>query len=99
MEALLDEGWRVRFVSRSRESVEAAMEELAERWGDRVAGRPTDVRRYLGWEWFLEAWLRREAETGALSPRNTEEVMGAATVRRPAPDGTRTSAAENRHTG
>jgi hypothetical protein len=22
--------------------------------------RPTDVRQRLGWEWVVEAWLRRE---------------------------------------
>ncbi len=28
--------------------------------------RPSDVREYLGWEWILEGWLRREAEEGSL---------------------------------
>lgn len=30
--------------------------------------RPTQVRERYGWEWLLEAWLRREAEAGALTP-------------------------------
>lgn len=30
--------------------------------------RPTEVRERYGWEWLLEAWLRREAEAGALTP-------------------------------
>ncbi|MDZ7781220.1 MAG: AraC family transcriptional regulator [Gemmatimonadota bacterium] len=30
--------------------------------------RPTEVRERFGWEWILEAWLRREAEAGALTP-------------------------------
>lgn len=29
--------------------------------------RPTDVRRWLGWEWIVEAWLKREAESGGLA--------------------------------
>ena len=29
--------------------------------------RPTEARRYLGWEWFLEAWLRAEVEAGGLT--------------------------------
>jgi len=30
--------------------------------------RPSDARKYLGWEWLFEAWLRTEAETGGLAP-------------------------------
>lgn len=29
--------------------------------------RPSEAREYLGWEWLLEAWLRREAKNGGLS--------------------------------
>ncbi|RMH17278.1 MAG: AraC family transcriptional regulator, partial [Gemmatimonadetes bacterium] len=32
--------------------------------------RPSKVRTHLGWEWVLEAWLRREAENGGFSPTN-----------------------------
>ena len=31
-----------------------------------VGHRPSEVRRLLGWEWVVEAWLRREAEFGRL---------------------------------
>jgi hypothetical protein len=29
-----------------------------------IGYRPTEVRAWLGWEWVIEAWLRREAATG-----------------------------------
>jgi AraC-like DNA-binding protein len=29
--------------------------------------RPSVARDHLGWEWVLEAWLRREAETGGFA--------------------------------
>lgn len=29
--------------------------------------RPSEAREHLGWEWVLEAWLRREAKNGGLS--------------------------------
>ena len=45
VEALLGAGWRVRFCSRSPESVKRAQDELAERFGDAVQGRAVDVRR------------------------------------------------------
>jgi 3-oxoacyl-[acyl-carrier protein] reductase len=44
VEALLGAGWRVRFCSRSPESVKRAQDELAERFGDAVQGRAVDVR-------------------------------------------------------
>jgi AraC-like DNA-binding protein len=31
-----------------------------------IGYRPTEVRRLLGWEWIVEAWLRREVERGRL---------------------------------
>jgi len=35
---------------------------------ERLIGyRPSEVRRRLGWEWLVEAWLRREAEFGGLA--------------------------------
>ena len=35
---------------------------------ERLTGhRPTEVRRRFGWEWLIEAWLRREAGTGRFS--------------------------------
>jgi AraC-like DNA-binding protein len=33
-----------------------------------IGHRPSEIRERLGWEWILEAWLRREAETGAFAP-------------------------------
>ena len=36
---------------------------------ERLIGyRPSEVRTRLGWEWILEAWLRKEAERGGLTP-------------------------------
>lgn len=31
--------------------------------------RPTDVRRWLGWEWLVEAWIKLEAEKGGIDPQ------------------------------
>jgi len=31
-----------------------------------IGYRPTEIRNYLGWEWVLESWLRREAAAGSL---------------------------------
>lgn len=39
--------------------------------------RPSDVRDLLGWEWLLEAWLRREADEGALAPDLTLDFLDA----------------------
>ena len=36
--------------------------------------RPTEARERLGWEWLLEAWLRREAEVGGLTPTLTKRM-------------------------
>jgi AraC-like DNA-binding protein len=39
---------------------------------ERLLGhRPSEIRERLGWEWILEAWLKREAELGALRPTLT----------------------------
>ncbi|MGE0159507.1 MAG: helix-turn-helix domain-containing protein [Gemmatimonadales bacterium] len=39
---------------------------------ERLLGhRPSEIRERLGWEWILEAWLRREAELGTLAPIST----------------------------
>jgi len=39
---------------------------------ERLIGyRPSEVRERLGWEWVLEAWLKREAEQGTLTPTLT----------------------------
>jgi AraC-like DNA-binding protein len=39
-----------------------------------IGYRPSQVREYLGWEWLLEEWLRKEAEDGGLSPTVASEV-------------------------
>jgi AraC-like DNA-binding protein len=36
-----------------------------------IGHRPSEIRERLGWEWILEAWLKREAELGTLSPTLT----------------------------
>ncbi len=33
-----------------------------------IGYRPSQVREFLGWEWLLEEWLRKEADSGGLSP-------------------------------
>lgn len=38
--------------------------------------RPSQARDCLGWEWFLEAWLRREAEGGGLRSDPTGAASG-----------------------
>jgi AraC-like DNA-binding protein len=41
-----------------------------------VGCRPTEARECLGWEWLLEAWLRREADAGGLAPDFTHWILG-----------------------
>jgi AraC-like DNA-binding protein len=38
-----------------------------------VGIRPTSARDCLGWEWLIESWLRREAESGGLIPNLFDE--------------------------
>jgi AraC-like DNA-binding protein len=44
-----------------------------------IGCRPSEVRAHLGWEWVLEAWLRREADTGGLAPEYTMEILSGST--------------------
>lgn len=37
--------------------------------------RPSEARALLGWEWLLEAWLRKEADEGSLAPDVTLEML------------------------
>jgi len=37
--------------------------------------RPSEARAFLGWEWLLEAWLRREADEGSLAPGLTVDLL------------------------
>ncbi len=41
-----------------------------------VGFRPSLARERLGWEWVLEAWLRREADGGGLVPRAAAGDVG-----------------------
>lgn len=53
-----------------------------------IGYRPTEVRRCLGWEWIMEAWLRKEADAGGLRPsfgkagRKNSRVMTPAEIGR-----------------
>ena len=83
VEALLDEGWVVRFCSRSNDSVETAKNELAERYPGKVDGRAADVRsesevRSLV-EWAVESagrldCLVNNAGIGVFGP--VDEITG-----------------------
>lgn len=47
--------------------------------------RPVEARAFLGWEWLLESWLRREADAGALAPYLTMDLLsGPGPMRHPA---------------
>jgi 3-oxoacyl-[acyl-carrier protein] reductase len=65
-EALLGEGWKVRFCSRSSRSVEEAQRELRARFGDAVAGRAVDVRDQEAVDRFVEETLREEGRIDCL---------------------------------
>lgn len=41
-----------------------------------IGHRPSVVRERLGWDWVLEAWLRREAEGGGFSPNASQQLLG-----------------------
>jgi AraC-like DNA-binding protein len=41
--------------------------------------RPSEARKYLGWEWILEGWLCREAEHGRLRPQGASGALLAQT--------------------
>lgn len=65
-EALLEAGWRVRFCSRSPESVEEARSSLAERFGDAVQGKAVDVRSQEEVDAFVEEVAREEGRIDCL---------------------------------
>ena len=65
VEALLREGWRVSFCSRSQSSVEEALSELASH-GDAVAGRAVDVRSQEAVDAFVKQVLDREGRIDCL---------------------------------
>ncbi|HEX3556402.1 MAG TPA: SDR family oxidoreductase [Thermoanaerobaculia bacterium] len=66
VEALLREGWRVSFCSRSPESVEQARSELAQTHGDAVAGTAVDIRRQEEVDAFVQEVLEREGRIDVL---------------------------------
>src|ERR1700733_1591626 len=66
VEALLGEGWRVRFCSRSPESVAAAQQELAGRFGDAVSGAAVDTRNQEEVDRFVAAALAEEGRIDCL---------------------------------
>jgi 3-oxoacyl-[acyl-carrier protein] reductase len=66
VEALLREGWRVRFCSRNPRSVEEAQRQLAGSFGDAVAGRPVDVRSQEQVDRFVAETLREEGRIDCL---------------------------------
>lgn len=65
-EALLAEGWRVRFCSRSPESVERAEKELAGRFGGSVSGVAVDVRSQEEVDRFVREVVEREGRIDCL---------------------------------
>jgi len=71
---------------------------------ERLTGhRPSEVRRRLGWEWLVEAWLRREAGGGRFSfpsvpaadpPRDLSPTVDAPSLRAGRPTRGRRNTAE-----
>lgn len=47
--------------------------------------RPSQVREYLGWEWILEAWLRKEAHAGGLGRAGKAEITAGKRASAPPP--------------
>ncbi|HEV2856629.1 MAG TPA: SDR family oxidoreductase [Thermoanaerobaculia bacterium] len=76
-EALLGEGWRVRFCSRGPESVETAQRELRERFGDGATGRAVDVRDQRAVDGFVEETLREEGRIDCLVNNAGLGIFGA----------------------
>jgi 3-oxoacyl-[acyl-carrier protein] reductase len=66
VEALLREGWRVRFCSRNPRSVDEAQRELSKAFGDLVEGRAVDVRDQNQVDRFVEEILRDEGQIDCL---------------------------------
>ena len=66
VEALLREGWKVSFCSRSSGSVEEARSEPAKIHGDAVTGSAVDVRSQEAVDAFVQEVLDREGRTDVL---------------------------------
>lgn len=60
VEALAEDGWRVFFCSKNPDSVESALGRFTEAYGDRVTGRPVDVREQAEVDDFF-GWVEQEA--------------------------------------
>jgi 3-oxoacyl-[acyl-carrier protein] reductase len=65
-EALLGEGWRVRFCGRTPEHVETARRELSGRFGDAVSGAAVDARRQEEVDRFVAGVLERDGRLDCL---------------------------------
>jgi NAD(P)-dependent dehydrogenase (short-subunit alcohol dehydrogenase family) len=66
VEALLGEGWRVRFCGRTPEHVETARRELGGRFGDAVSGAAVDARSQEEVDRFVTGVLEREGRIDCL---------------------------------
>lgn len=76
-EALLQEGWRVRFCGRTPGSVEKAQQELAGSFGDRVSGRAVDVRSQEQVDRFVAEVLDAESRIDCLVNNAGVGIFGA----------------------
>ena len=65
-EALLGEGWRVRFCGRTPEHVETAQKELEDRFGDAVSGATVDARHQEEVDRFVAGVLERDGRIDCL---------------------------------
>ncbi|HEY3568759.1 MAG TPA: SDR family oxidoreductase [Thermoanaerobaculia bacterium] len=65
-EALLGEGWRVRFCGRTPEHVETAQRELTGRFGDAVSGAAVDARHQEEVDRFVAGVLERDGRIDCL---------------------------------
>jgi 3-oxoacyl-[acyl-carrier protein] reductase len=65
-EALLGEGWRVRFCGRTPEHVETAQRELSGKFGDTVSGAAVDARNQEAVDRFVAGVLERDGRIDCL---------------------------------
>lgn len=65
-EALLGEGWRVRFCGRTPEHVETAQRELSAKFGEAVSGAAVDARRQEEVDRFVAGVLERDGRIDCL---------------------------------
>lgn len=75
-EALLEAGWRVRFCSKSPDSVRRAQSELAGKFGDAVQGKAVDVRSQEAVDAFVEEAVRDEGRIDCLVNNAGRGVFG-----------------------